>query len=244
MPTPKPLTPWRRWELHCKRWENGCGADICERARKVCLARGSIPADVAFVGEGPGASENLIGKTFVGPAGKHLQRYVIEKAIPHHKVPIAGTKDYKKVPSATTYILLNLVGCVPTDEHSNKDGAPDQECIDKCAPRLLEILAICNPKLIVCVGKEAESALDPWLKASVWSHWPEGAEKHPCYKTPQIRIIHPSSILRQNISNRGLMFQSAALEVEQAIETYVHGGRKEAVRPSGGSDDTGDPIPF
>jgi uracil-DNA glycosylase len=174
-----------------------------------------------FIGEAPGGSENICGEPFVGPAGIHLQKYVIQKAIPHNRLVDPTTKRERWVPTGPIkYILTNLVGCIPLDDTGRKEGAPDHEDILQCAPRLLELLAIVKPKLIVCVGHESTIAMDTWMKNSVWSKW-AGSSKHPSYDVPRVTITHPAEIIRQNIANQGLRFQECALIIEQAIEEYV-----------------------
>ena len=56
-----------KWQLHVDRWRHGCGNALCDRAQKVCLARGSLPCDVLFTAEAPGESENVVGRPMVGP---------------------------------------------------------------------------------------------------------------------------------------------------------------------------------
>jgi uracil-DNA glycosylase family 4 len=101
----------------------------------VVLARGAVPADILFCGEAPGASEDILGKPFCGPAGKLLD-YIIETAID-------GQYDYA---------LTNLIACIPLGEDGEKTAQPSEESIKACAPRLLEFVKMCRPRLIVLVG--------------------------------------------------------------------------------------------
>ena len=59
----------------CPRWEN---------ARTVCM-QGWGPLDPEFVvvGEGPGATEDRVGRPFVGPAGKRLHQAFADAGIDH-----------------------------------------------------------------------------------------------------------------------------------------------------------------
>lgn len=225
--------------LHMEKWKDGCGAPICKRAQHVCHIRGSVPAQVVFIGEAPGASEDVLGIPFSGPAGIHLQKYVIERSIRHRR------EGDKLVPTDVKYAVMNLTGCIPRDEQGLKSGAPDPKDIKACAPRLLELLDLCQPKLIVCVGKEAETALDPYSKHSVLLVNPRG-QKY--LRVPQVAIIHPSYIIsKMHLTNQGLAFQRAALIVEQAIDEYVFGDGKVEDPFVDKPEDTKpgyDPIPF
>lgn len=110
-----------------------CG--LCERRKKVVVARGSIPCDILFIGEAPGEGEDVIGKPFVGPAGKLLD-HIIEQAIP---------KEYK-------VSFTNLVCCIPLDEDREK-REPTKEEIFACRDRLVEFVEeLAKPKVIVLVG--------------------------------------------------------------------------------------------
>jgi uracil-DNA glycosylase len=62
----------------------------------VVLCRGRLPCDVLFVGEAPGVSEDVLGRPFVGPAGKLLDT-IVERALD-------GQYDCA---------MTNLVACIP-----------------------------------------------------------------------------------------------------------------------------------
>lgn len=130
----KMLSPYAR---HKMKW-TGCKLCPLHLTRQnVCIIRGQrVPADVLFVGEAPGPSEDCLGKPFVGPAG-HLIDQIIDRA---------WSKAYG-------YCFTNLVGCMPLDDGGEKFAEPPKESIMACAPRLTEIISIVNPKLIVRVGK-------------------------------------------------------------------------------------------
>lgn len=102
------------------------------------LARGTVPCDVLFVGEAPGVSEDVVGKPFVGPAGKLLDRIIDQSGLANH----------------CTYALTNLICCIPREDGS-KAGEPSEESILSCRQRLIEFVYLCHPKLIICVGSLA-----------------------------------------------------------------------------------------
>ena len=125
-----------RYSLHVEKWRNCKRCLLWEKRLKVVLCRGNIPAPVLIIGEAPGASEDVHGVPFFGPAG-HLLDQIIKEANPN-KVPIC---------------ITNLVGCMPKGEHGGKLGEPPEESIRACAPRLAEVVDMCRPKLVVLVGK-------------------------------------------------------------------------------------------
>jgi uracil-DNA glycosylase family 4 len=133
---PPNLSPY---QLHVRQW---CACTRCALAahrHTVVLARGTVPAPVLFCGEAPGISENLLGKPFVGPAGKLLD-HIIDGA-----------------PVTVPYALTNVVACIPKDaEGESKTAEPPREAVLACQPRLLEFVQLCRPRVLIAVGKVAE----------------------------------------------------------------------------------------
>lgn len=130
------MTPFQK---HRAKWGKCEECPLHEHRLNVCHLRGSIPCDVLFVGEAPGASEDVVGYPFAGPAGHKLDE-IVNAALRNQGLRTAFT---------------NLVGCLPTDESGSKNGEPPDESVRKCSPRLQEIIAMCKPRLIVWVGKLA-----------------------------------------------------------------------------------------
>lgn len=129
----------KNYSEHRKKWKNCERCDLCQTRKHVVLARGTVPCDVLFAGEAPGQSEDVLGRPFVGPAGKLLDRL------------IARTLD-----GQYDYCLTNVVACIPIDaEAGGKAGEPPKASIKACAPRLQEMIELAQPSLIVRVGKLA-----------------------------------------------------------------------------------------
>lgn len=128
------MTPYQK---HKQKWCNCQKCELHRRRHRVVLGRGALPAKVLFVGEAPGASEDVIGKPFVGPAGKLLDHVIREAAFP----------------AATSYAITNLVACIPLDEEGEKTAEPPKDCVKTCAVRLGEFAGLCCPSLVVYVGK-------------------------------------------------------------------------------------------
>lgn len=128
-----------RWTKHRDRWKSCELCELCKGRKRVVLLRGVLPCDILFIGEAPGVGEDTLGKPFVGPAGKLLDR-MIEDSIP------------------TTFRLAftNLIACIPLDEEGNKTKEPDKKYIRACSDRLREIYSIAKPRVVVMVGKLAE----------------------------------------------------------------------------------------
>lgn len=191
----RPLT---QYQAHAARWRGGCGSEHCPPAAgtgMVCLARGSVPCDVLFVGEAPGESENALGRPFVGPAGKLLDE-IVRRAL-------AGFDPRPRV------AFTNAVGCVPRDEVGGKLHEPDGDQLDACKPRLEEFLALARPRLIVAVGAVARDHLAQGYKHSL---------ELPSPPPTVVSIVHPAAILRMVIAQQGFETQRAAVIIANAVE--------------------------
>ncbi len=184
------------WQVHVQQW---AGCTRCElargRRRPVVLGKGQLPADVFFCGEAPGQSEDVLGDPFEGPAG-HLLDWIIRQA----------------VPPSVTYAIGNLVGCLPRDEGGSKVAQPPEEAIQACKPRVQDLVRMCQPRLIVRVGKLATDYLTQGYKYSV---------KLPDPVPPMVDILHPAAILRMPYAARRGARQRCVVVVRNAVEEYL-----------------------
>jgi DNA polymerase len=184
------LTPFQQ---HAAKWRDCRRCGLCEGRTNVVLARGKVPCDVLFVGEAPWISEDALAQPFVGPAG-HLLDGIIELA----------WRDHPKL----RWAMTNLVACIPRAD-TTEDKDPPEEAIRACAPRLREMVALCNPRLIVRVGTLAQQ----WLDVKWKNHISLG-------KIPMIDITHPGAMLpgRANVTQQSLMVQRATVTLRCAAE--------------------------
>jgi len=59
---------------------NCTNCQLHKTRKQVVVGRGTIPADILFIGEAPGISEDTIGLAFIGEGGKLLD-YMIQEAV-------------------------------------------------------------------------------------------------------------------------------------------------------------------
>lgn len=190
-----------QWQEFVARYKNGCGSSICGKARRICLARGSVPAEVVFIGEAPGESENSLGKPFAGPAGHLLDRIIKES-----------------IGSTRTYVLTNLVGCIPREEDGNKAVEPEKKDIEACSIRLRDFVRICRPRLIVLVGALAKRHITgaSQFRLDEEPEQPEWIAEGDSLRFAE--IIHPAAILRANVTQRGLAIQRSIVTINSALD--------------------------
>ena len=104
---------------------------------KTVPGQGNAYARLMFIGEGPGADEDVQGLAFVGRAGQLLTKMIEAIHMTREEVFIA-----------------NIVKCRPP---ANRRPMPD-ECA-KCAPFLARQIEILRPKVIVALGGTAAQYL-------------------------------------------------------------------------------------
>ena len=135
------MTPYQKYR---RKWEDCQRCPLASQRRRIVLAGGKVPCDLLVIGEAPGASEDALGKPFVGPAGKLLD-YILDQA---------GASEVKVA-------LTNLVACYPREQKQLGVNEPPEESIKACAPRLIEFASLCQPKGILLVGKLSRKHV-PW----------------------------------------------------------------------------------
>jgi uracil-DNA glycosylase len=111
----------------------GCGYEPCETATNMVPGEGSATAEVMLVGEAPGASEDELGRPFVGRAGRLLDELLAEAGLEREQV-----------------YITNVVKARPP---GNRD--PRAAEVVHWMPWLEAELALIQPRLIVPLGRHA-----------------------------------------------------------------------------------------
>jgi len=110
---------------------------LCELSKsrhKVVFGEGDPQADLMFVGEGPGATEDSTGRPFVGRAGELLTKMI------ENVLHISRSQAY----------ITNIVKCRPP---GNRVPTPTEAFT--CRPYLLKQIEIVRPRIIVTLGATA-----------------------------------------------------------------------------------------
>ena len=158
----------------------GCRAcELWRNATQTVFGEGPRRARVLIVGEQPGNSEDLEGAPFVGPAGRLLDRGLVEAGIDRETVYVTNVvKHFKwrRAPSGKRRI------------HQQ----PDRGEVEACRPWLEAEVARVRPELIVCLGATAAQALLGRTFRVTRQH----GEVLPSDLGPILATVHPSAILR------------------------------------------------
>jgi len=160
-----------------------CGActrcpQLVATRRSTVYGEGDACADVLVVGEGPGETEDRLGRPFVGRAGELLDKMLLAIGLPRESVYIANT-----------------VKCRPTldDGVRLRNRPPTPEEMSNCRPFLDEQIEILRPRVILCLGApSAKSFLGPRFSITKQrGQWFDGPND-----IPTIATFHPAYILR------------------------------------------------
>jgi DNA polymerase len=144
--------------------------------KQIVFGVGNPDADLMFIGEAPGADEDIQGEPFVGKAGQLLTKIIEAMGFKRSEVYIA-----------------NVLKCRPPN---NRDPEPDE--VSHCEPFLKQQIAAVQPKIIVTLGKHASHEV---LKVQTpitrlrgrWGRY-EGIPVMPTY--------HPAYLLRNPAEKR------------------------------------------
>ena len=113
--------------INCKKCK------LCANRNNIVFGQGNKNADIMFIGEGPGADEDMQGLPFVGKAGKLMNMAFEGLGINRSEVYIA-----------------NIVKCRPP---SNR--VPEQDEAMACLNYLRNQVILVKPKIIVLLGSTA-----------------------------------------------------------------------------------------
>ena len=154
---------------------------LCETRTKVVIGRGSMTPDIVFIGEAPGAEEDIAGKPFVGRSGKLLDE-VIEKN------------------NIKNFCIINIIKC-----RTPQNRKPTPEEVSICSPWLRQQIELLNPKTIVCLGATALNFFFPDKKIT------SSNKKSFTYEgRTLVPFFHPSYILR-NMNLKGQYISDFAI---------------------------------
>ena len=105
--------------------------------KQIVFGVGNPRADLMFIGEAPGADEDIQGEPFVGRAGQLLNNMIGAMGLAREQVYIA-----------------NIIKCRPPGNRT-----PERDECETCSPFLMRQIAAIAPKAIVALGAVAARTL-------------------------------------------------------------------------------------
>jgi len=154
--------------------------DLWRNATQTVFGEGPTKAQVMFVGEQPGDSEDKAGHPFIGPAGRLLDEALIEAGIDRSDVYVTNVVKHFKWEAAQR-------------GKRRIHKKPRQSEIEACRPWLEAELEAVRPKVLVCLGASAAQAL---LGKDFRVTRDRGTPVKSDLAPYVIATTHPASILR------------------------------------------------
>jgi DNA polymerase len=158
----------------------GCRkCEIGAQRRNNVYGEGDPCASLMVIGEGPGETEDLLGRPFVGRAGQLLDKMLAAIGFAREDV-----------------YICNTVKCRPTvpGPRGPKNRAPDPLEMANCRPFLDEQTDIIRPRVIMALGAPAAKSFlgRDFQITKMRGRWYEGPAGIPLMVT-----FHPAYVLRQ-----------------------------------------------
>lgn len=163
-------------------------AEVVDRCRKCVIGstrrssvygEGDPCAALMVVGEGPGETEDKLGRPFVGRAGELLDRMLLAIDLPRDDV-----------------FICNTVKCRPTIDTGTRlaNRAPTPDEMRNCRPYLDEQIDVIRPRVILALGAPAAKSFlgERFSITKQRGQWFEGP-----LGIPLLASFHPAYILRQ-----------------------------------------------
>jgi len=190
-------------------------AAVVERCRKCGIGatrrnsvygEGDPCAALMVVGEGPGETEDKLGRPFVGRAGELLDRMLLAIGLPREDV-----------------FICNTVKCRPTldlgNRLANRPPTPDE--MANCRGYLDQQIEIIRPRVILALGAPAAKSFmgERFSISKQRGQWFDGPAA-----TPIMATFHPAYILR--------MTGGAMIEVKKLVWNDLKAVRSRLDEPA------------
>jgi uracil-DNA glycosylase family 4 len=160
-------------------------ADLCRRCtigferRNNVYGEGDPSARLMLIGEGPGETEDLMGRPFIGRAGQLLDKMI-------GAIGLAREEVY----------ICNTVKCRPTTPglRGPRNRAPEPIEMQNCRSYLDEQIEIIRPSVILALGAPAAKSFlgKDFQITKMRGRWYEGP-----FGIALMATFHPAYVLRQ-----------------------------------------------
>ena len=163
---------YENWEQLDEAIKDCNKCKLCTGRKNIVFGVGNKNAAIMFIGEGPGADEDIQGEPFVGKAGQLMNKAFDALEIKREEVYIA-----------------NIVKCRPPQ---NRNPEPDEA--KACMDYLRNQVVLVKPKIIVLLGSIALKNIlgDEYGITNSRGSW---IEKKGIWYMP---TFHPAALLRDD----------------------------------------------
>ncbi len=163
-----------------------CSAcELAGPATQTVFGEGPADAEALFVGEQPGDREDLDGRPFTGPAGRLLDRALVDAGIDRERVYVTNAvKHFRFESSRGGKLRLHKT--------------PTTTQVKICRPWLEAELRAVSPRLVVALGATAAKSLrGPAFRISQERGQLLTLETD-AHDAKFLATVHPSAVLRSN----------------------------------------------
>jgi len=187
--------------------KNGTCLAQLKPGKQLVFGEGDIDAKIMFVGEAPGADEEIKGEPFVGPAGQLLTKMISGMGLKREETYICN--------------IMNWRPPLPTSGGAEQVGnrQPDAEEMSYCLPFLRAQIEVVAPQVIVALGATAARGLmgvDAFRAlGEVRGKW------HIFAETPLMVTYHPSYILRNKSDRSKRAIWEDLLQVMEQVKMPI-----------------------
>ncbi|MEG2088072.1 MAG: uracil-DNA glycosylase [Angelakisella sp.] len=131
-------TTYPSFEALCTELRSCTNCELCKTRTNVVVGVGNPQAKVMLIGEAPGEQEDLRGEPFVGRSGQLMDKMLGYVGLSRH----------------SNLYIANMLKCRPPQ---NRD--PSKEEVECCLDFLRSQVQLIRPRVIVCIGRIAATAL-------------------------------------------------------------------------------------
>ncbi|HSH56210.1 MAG TPA: uracil-DNA glycosylase [Candidatus Limnocylindrales bacterium] len=180
--------------------DEGVTPELAEMATQMVFGEGNPDADIVFIGEAPGGSEDKQGRPFVGASGKFLSEMLASVNLKRENVYITNIVKYRPP--------------------QNRDPRPDEK--KAFLPYLQSQLEVIQPKVVVTLGRHSMECFLPDLKISQVHGQPKRIRIQFGDKEPAALVVlplfHPAAALYNPTQRQTLLddFQQIPSILEQS----------------------------
>lgn len=194
----------------------GCkGCDLYLNATQTVFGSGSAGAEMMLVGEQPGDQEDKAGAPFVGPAGKLLDKALVQAGIDRERVYVTNAVKHFKF-------------TLPERGKRRIHKTPGRTEVVACRPWLLAELDAVRPDVLVLMGAVAAKSL-MGSTFRLTAHRGEALRLPAIEEIDEIDLapgvavtVHPSSVLRGPPEDRQQAFDALVSDLRFAAGLRSH----------------------
>jgi uracil-DNA glycosylase family 4 len=197
------------WTTHQANWNDCKGCTLCKGRSKVLLLRGSIPADILFIGEAPRIEDDVLKRPYSGAIGAYVDQVWNEA--------LEETRRSLRRNVTVTCAYTNLVACVPREEGKWRKVTIEEK--KECYKRLRETIILTQPIVIILYGKQVRKDFDAISTDTNFS------KDYANYPVRELRTFYtvnePSLITSAPIEVRGILHQELVVTVRDAMVDVI-----------------------